>query len=226
MLQLQCSWTPWSIHFLMSFVIQTVACRMAVSFHHYSTLNHMVWYIILNIHIKLWPVITMQNSYQVLFHFAAVRLLVNQNWRECRLRFWWNWSQSMQESNVPFLVCDLMWNCNKLAWVSSLYGSRVRSIYLICSLFLKCIFCSITLFYKSRFRDTLRMCPNLNGCSYYPVPVSHQLVTLHRRQKSALSKCPAVFLLLEKDHFRLHLMVLTYLYKLIDGQFKCMWIVA
>lgn len=38
----------------------------------------------------------------------------------------------------------------------------------------------------------LRMCQNLKGCSYNPVPVSpHQLVTLHRRQKSALSNCPA-----------------------------------
>lgn len=38
-----CSWMPWPIHFSTSFVSQTLVYQTDVFFHHYSTLNLMVW---------------------------------------------------------------------------------------------------------------------------------------------------------------------------------------
>lgn len=42
-----CSWMPWPIPSLMNFVTWTPACQMDVSFHLCSTLNLMVWCLVL-----------------------------------------------------------------------------------------------------------------------------------------------------------------------------------
>lgn len=79
--------------------------------------------------------------------------------------------------------------CNKLESVFPKKEAMCSPYLCYLFAFLYCISCYIILFCKSRFRDMLLICPNLNGCSEYPVPVSQLLVTSHRRQTSTLSKC-------------------------------------